>query len=141
MFALVAYGSGVASADPLLGKTYSDASAVASGWNRDVVIETVAGSRLAQADCIVASWRKWDKRDADGNVVKQVLMNLNCNQGLASAGNPGNSLASPEGRQRAKDNVMAAGIAKNDKDCHQSDAAMAWCQALCHRTGLCNEDA
>lgn len=139
--AIALFGNGLAAADPLKGKTYGDASAVVSDWKREMVVETVAGAQLATDECIVASWRKWDKTDANGDVTKEVLVNLNCYQGLASAGSPGNSAASPEGRQRAKDVVMAQGIAKNDEDCRQSDAAMAWCEALCNRTGLCEVGA
>jgi hypothetical protein len=135
------FGAGTASADALTGKTYSDAAAIVSGWNRTAVVETVNGSQLASDDCIVSSWRKWTTTDPAGKRLNQVLMNLNCNQGLAAPGKPGNSMASPEGRQRAKDNTMAALVAKNDKDCYQSDAAMNWCVALCNRTGLCSVGA
>lgn len=49
-----------------------------------------------ESDCIVTN--AWDKPLVSGPR-NQVLVALNCNSALASPDSPGNSLASPEGRQ------------------------------------------
>jgi hypothetical protein len=133
------FGSGVAqAADPLIGKTYADASSTISKWNASAVIATVSGDKKATDDCIVTSWHKSMFLDSSGDGPSaEVLVNLNCNGSVATAGTPGNSAASPEGRQAAKDNSMAEAINKNPAACQKSDAAMQWCQNLCNKTGLC----
>src|SRR3954451_9141201 len=94
-----AHGLSAADTDPLAGKTYKDASAlVAEGGNKSV-IATVVGSRLAIDDCIVTTWRKSNFRDIGGKErAGAVLLNLNCNGLVASAGSPGNSVTSAEGK-------------------------------------------
>jgi len=44
LFSVTMLGSGIASADPLVGKTYSDASAFIAKYNGKPVIATVIGS-------------------------------------------------------------------------------------------------
>lgn len=107
--ALLATGSGLAVADndPLIGKTYGDAVAAVSNWgNTTAVIDTVVGGRLSTDDCFVSSWRRANFLDIGGakRPGSTVLMNINCNAAVASAGSPGASAGSPEGRV-AKHNI------------------------------------
>ena len=59
-------GSGVASADPLIGKTYSDAAAFIAKYNGKPVIGTVSGDQLQTGDCVVTSWHKSMFLDSSG---------------------------------------------------------------------------
>lgn len=96
---LLATANGVSAADPFVGLTYKDAAAKATGRSATAVIQTVVGSQLATDDCIVTTWSKSSFLDIGGKPRKQAyLFNLNCNDAVASAGSPGNSLASVEGR-------------------------------------------
>ena len=137
---VAAFGSGVASADPLNGKTYSDAVATIQGWGKSAtaVISTVSGSQVDTNDCIVTSWHKSIFRDASGvQRSGQYSLNLDCNQHLASPGHPGNSAVSPEGRKAKEDNANAEYVAKNPSICDKDKNTVKWCTDLCNKTGLC----
>jgi hypothetical protein len=97
--------SGVAAADDYAGKTYADTSAALSNANMKPVIATVVGSTLPLNKCIVTHSEKapWLKGDNFAQVTNTVLLNLNCNAAVATAGLPGNSAASPEGRAAKKE--------------------------------------
>jgi hypothetical protein len=99
--ALAVFGSGIASADALVGKTYAQAESAIGEWGAESVVATVVGSRLPQEDCLVTSWHK------DSNDKGKVLVSLNCNAAYASAGSAGNSAASPEGRAARKAELAA----------------------------------
>jgi hypothetical protein len=141
MVAAVTLGSSVASADPFVGITYSDAAAKISDINGKATVATVNGSPVATGDCIVVSWHRANFLDSSGgHRPKEFLLNLNCNDRLASPGHPGNSLASPTGRQQKHDEGLAAKIAKG--------TALPWCeehakrcQDVCTQTGLCEYKA
>jgi hypothetical protein len=99
---LLASFSGLASAksDPFVGKKYSEAVAAASDVGADSVIETVIGSRLPTDDCLVTTWSRSSFLGIGGEKRKGTfLFNLNCNDVVASAGSPGNSASSPQGKQ------------------------------------------
>lgn len=133
-------GSGVASADALIGQTYNDAAAmISSKWNGKAVIGTVNGDQLQTGDCIVTGWHKSKYLDASGenHRTDEIVLHLNCNNRLASPGHPGNSSMSPDGVKAKKDEAAAANINKDPQFCKQSDAVMQWCQKVCNRTGLC----
>jgi hypothetical protein len=139
--AVATFGSNVASADALVGRTYAEAKAKAAEYNAKATISTVNGSQLAVDDCVVVSWRRGNFLDSSGSShPKEFLVNLDCNERLATPGHPGNSLASPAGRAQRRDEVMAAKIAKNP--------ALPWCSAhaercqqVCESTGLCEYKA
>jgi hypothetical protein len=96
-------GLSAANADPLIGKTYKDASATVSQWGSTPVIATVFGDRLATDECIVTTWQK-SQRMIEGNRKSAVLINLYCNAAVAQAGSSGNSAASAEGKI-ARENI------------------------------------
>ena len=132
-------GAGAASADPLIGKTYSDASGmVADQWNATPVIATVSGDQLSTDECIVSSWSRSSSIDAlTGRNSQNVLLHLNCNAKVAEAGVPGNSAATPVGKQAKQDINRANSINDNPDACYKSDDNLTYCKRICQRTGLC----
>jgi hypothetical protein len=107
--AMTVFGSGVAGGSPSVsGKTFSEASATLQQAGYTVKVSTVVGDRLSQSDCVVTG-QSDSATSAFGpsqfNAVKDktVLLSLNCNAGLASATDAGNSAASPEGMKATKD--------------------------------------
>jgi hypothetical protein len=133
------FGSGVASADALTGKSYSEASAQISKWNGKAVVATVNGDQVEKDDCIVTSWQKSMFLDSSGDNSRsnEYVLHLNCNNPLASPGHPGNSVMAPEGVKAKKDQDAAANINQNPEFCEESDDIAKWCEGVCERTGLC----
>jgi hypothetical protein len=99
------FGTGIAAADDYAGQTYSDASSAISDAGKKAVIASRAGDTLADDDCIVTHSQSapWLKGDDFSPVTDTVLVYLNCNATVANAKDPGNSAASPEGRQAIAD--------------------------------------
>lgn len=142
LLAVVTFGSGSASADPLAGITYSAATEKIAGWGGTAVISTVNGSALETDDCIVSSWQKsmfidpsWKGRNGE------FLLNLDCNGLVAGPGHPGNSAMSAAGKKAKKDQLDASYIVKNPQVCEKNENTVAWCAQLCKRTGLCDYGA
>jgi hypothetical protein len=133
------FASGVASADPYAGKTYDEAAAKIAGWKGKPVVGSVSGGLLDTGDCIVTSSHKSIFLDPSGRNSRssEVVLNLNCNNHVASAGHPGNSAMSPEGIAGKKDQQLAAKISNNPSWCQETDTNMTYCAAVCKRTGLC----
>jgi hypothetical protein len=131
--------SGVASADGMAGMTYDAAAAAISGWKGKPVIGTVSGGLLETGDCIVTSSHKSIFLNPSGRNTRssEVVLNLNCNNPVASPGHPGNSAMTPQGVKAKKDQASAAQITKNPQICQKSDDLATWCEAVCKRTGLC----
>jgi hypothetical protein len=101
-------GPGVATADDYAGQKYSDVTSALGDANMKGVIATRTGDSLADDDCVVthSELAPWLKGDDFTPVTDTVLLYLNCNAGVASAKESGNSKASPEGRaaiQQAKE--------------------------------------
>jgi hypothetical protein len=97
---MVFIGSGIAAADDYSGQTYGDASKAISDAGKKAVIASRAGDTLSDDDCIVTHSQSapWIKGDDFSAVTDTVLVYLNCNATVATAKDPGNSAASPEGR-------------------------------------------
>ena len=97
-------GSPVASADSYAGQTYADAASAASGSGMTVVVGGKVGSELPTDQCIVTRSQKapWIK-GSNFQPTNTMMLFLNCNAALASAGKPGNSAASPQGQQALKE--------------------------------------
>jgi hypothetical protein len=93
-------GTGIASADDYAGKTYADASQAISDAGKKAVVASRAGDTLSQDECVVTSSQSapWIKGDDFAPVTDTVLLYLNCNATVATAKEPGNSAASPEGK-------------------------------------------
>ncbi|MCV7215953.1 hypothetical protein H7J51_11750 [Mycobacterium crocinum] len=99
------FGTGVASAiNEYAGQTYADASQAISDAGQSATIATRVGSFLPTDQCMVTGSRSADFLDSSGtNPGNRVLLYLNCNNTFATAGVPGNSLGSPEGRAARAD--------------------------------------
>jgi hypothetical protein len=97
-------GTGVAGAAPdTTGQTFSAASAALSAAGLRAVASTVVGDQKAQSDCIVTRQRTISTplNGSHPSGTGSVLLSLNCYATAASAGSPGYSAASPEGRAAA----------------------------------------
>jgi hypothetical protein len=105
------FGAGIAGAAPdVVGDTYGDASSTIQQSGGTAVVATRTGSGADTDDCIVTN--AWDasfirEGESSGG---EVMVALNCNGDVASAGKPGNSVASPAGREAkaAQDEADAA---------------------------------
>lgn len=97
---MAAFGTGIASAEDYSGKTYKDVQADLGKAKQKGVIAARFGDELADDDCIVTHSQQaaWLKGDDFAPVTDTVLLYLNCDAGVASATQAGNSAASPEGR-------------------------------------------
>jgi hypothetical protein len=102
--ALGLFGAGVASAAPdVVGMTYGDAvSAVEEDGGTAKIAVTVGDRQDAMGDCLVTNATDApfvrDSGGEFGHADSEVLLTLNCNRGAATAGVPGSSAASPDGR-------------------------------------------
>ena len=117
--ATMVFGNGVAAAaDDYAGQKYSDVQSKLGDADLTGVIATRSGDSLDDDDCMVTSSEKapWLKGDDFAPVTDTVLLNLNCNAGVASAKDSGNSKASPEGK-------AAIAAAKQEADQEQQQAA------------------
>lgn len=147
--AAVAFSAGVAGASgpDLSGQTYGKAAEQLKGWGLTPVIASVVGDQLPTDDCIVTSSTRASNLDSSGRSRgPQTLLQLNCNQQLAEPGKPGNSAASPAGRQmkslqqqgtklgRDYDAALAAGV---EPWC---GSHVSTCQSICDKSGTCSED-
>jgi hypothetical protein len=133
------FASGVAVADPYTGQTFADASAHAGKVNRVAKVATATGSVLEISECIVTHWQESSARDSSGDPIqpREILLDLNCNAKVATAGTPGNSAATEQGRSQKRDERAAAKINTDPSVCQTSDEQLAYCRRVCKRTGLC----
>lgn len=93
-------GTGIAAADDYAGQTYADASAAASDAGESVVIAAKVGDKVSEDECLVTRSQPTPFTSAvDGSAADGIQFYLNCNGGVASVTKPGNSLASPAGRE------------------------------------------
>ena len=99
------FGSGVASAtNEYAGETYADAAQAISDAGESPTIATRVGSFLPTDQCTVTGSRSANFLDSSGtNPGGRVLLYPNCNNTFATAGVPGNSVGSPEGRAARSD--------------------------------------
>ena len=101
--AIISSGAGIAAAavPDVVGQTYRDAKNTIQSQGSAVVIATRTGGSADVDKCIVTNaWAKPSftlPREAPGP--NEVWVALSCNAAIAGPGTPGNSAASPEGRQ------------------------------------------
>ena len=105
------FGAGIAGAAPdVVGDTYSDASSTIEQSGGRAIVATRTGSGADTGDCIVTN--AWDASFVREGASSsgEVMVALNCNGDVASAGKAGNSAASPAGREAktAQDEAEAA---------------------------------
>ena len=112
------FAPGAAAADDYAGQKFSDVMSSLGNADMKGVIATRTGDSLDDDDCMVTHSEKapWIKGDDFAPVTDTMLLDLNCNAGVASAKSSGNSKASPEGRaaieaakeEAAKEQAQAA---------------------------------
>jgi hypothetical protein len=118
------FGVGIAGAAPdVVGDTYSDASSAIEEAGGTAVIATRVGSGADEGECIVTN--AWDAafiRDGE-SASGEVMVALNCNSQVASAGKSGNSAASPAGREaKAAEEEAAAAEEQQLEEVNTPDA-------------------
>lgn len=116
------FGTGVAAADDYAGETYADASSAAGDAGMTVVVAGRVGDKLSQDDCLVTRSQVAPFASANDGIHydSQIQFYLNCNGGVASATTPGNSAASPTGRE-----TIAAQQEAEAQQNEQDELAMA----------------
>ncbi|AKK29425.1 hypothetical protein [Mycobacterium sp. EPa45] len=120
---VVVFGSGTAFAiNEYAGMTYADASQKISQAGQSATIATRVGSFLPTDQCVVTGSRSADFLDSSGtNPGNRILLYLNCNNTFATAGVPGNSMGSPEGRAARSD--YEEKLAQAQAEAQQSQAS------------------
>lgn len=126
---LCAAGIAAAASPPdVVGKDYSDASGTLSDAGFTPVVSTTFGDRKARSDCVVVNEVARTvppPENSGGSATSEVLVSLNCEAGVASATQPGNSLASPEGRKAAEEAAEKAREAQEQQQQEQQAAQPA----------------
>ena len=119
----VMFGSGTAAAiNEYAGQTYADAAQAISDAGQTATISTRVGSFLPTDECIVTGSRSANFLNSSGtNAGGRVLLFLNCNNSFATAGVPGNSLGSPEGRQARADYDQKQAEAEQEAQAQQDE--------------------
>jgi len=137
--AALTIGAGTAAAkEPYVGSTYADAAAKLTQRGYTPVVSTVVGDQLKTEDCIVTASRKATYPKSDNfDHAKDYLLALNCSAPLAH-GEPGNSLATPEGLARKKIEQRAAKYNAHPESCAKNLDA---CKKFCDKNeGVCSKD-
>lgn len=106
------FGGGTASAvDPLVGRSYADASAdITNLWKAHPVLASVVGDGRPLEKCIVSSWRKETKTG-------KIYLSLYCDDSFASATDAGHSAGSAEGRAAKKHAADVEWLQNNPDQC------------------------
>lgn len=135
------FGNGVASAD-YTGQTYAQAAANIEKSNLKAVISSVVGDQLATDDCIVTSSRVSGFLDSSGQQSdRSILLSLNCNEAVAKAGTPGNSVATPQGKKAKKDQGDAEYFSTHPEWCLPGGKYRSPCKTICTKnSSLCTSD-
>lgn len=113
--------AGVASAAPsVVGMTYDKAKAAVSGAGLTSEVSTSTGTELQQGGCIVTNQvLRPASTFGHQSIPAKVMLSLNCNAPVASAGQAGNSAASPEGQAALKQQAKVQFL--------QTPDGQAWC--------------
>ena len=138
--AFVVFGTGTSAAkDPFVGLTYAEVTGKIADFGGNAVVATVVGAQLPMDECIVESWHKSSYPERTNfDLEASYLLALNCSAKLAHAGQPGNSLSTPEGRARKEIEVTAERF--NDKP-ELCDTYMTTCKRICEaEKGPCSKE-
>ncbi len=145
VFAVI-FGAGPAGADDeYVGNTYAKAQERSGGR---VVIASRTGSYLPTEECIVTSNRTASFADSSGNRNAKILADLNCNDPM-SAGHPGYSAASEQGKKAASLKQFAKNISKDYASklekgetpyCGETDRRIEVCQNACRDSRSCSPE-
>ena len=106
-------GGGVAHADdPLVGKTYADATELINQWKAHPTVASTFGDQLTRDKCIVSAWKKDTKTG-------KIALSLYCDVAVAANGDAGRSAASPEGRAAKQHDSNVKYLHENPAVCVQ----------------------
>ncbi|WP_133066867.1 hypothetical protein [Mycolicibacterium sphagni] len=136
---LLGGGLATGSGDPdLSGETYAKASQDIKSWGGKAEIGTVIGDQVATDDCIVTRSRRPGYLNSSGTKdTTEYVLDLFCGTTLAAPGKPGNSAASPQGKQEQHNLKAIEWINQDPKNC----AGQTWCKPLCDKyPGKCSQD-
>ena len=102
--ALVLCGVAHAGSPDVVGQKYGDASGTLGDAGFTPVVSTAVGDQEPESNCVVV--RQQDRTvqpaaNSSGSATNETLLSLNCDEAVATATKPGNSLESPEGRAAA----------------------------------------
>jgi hypothetical protein len=120
--ALISSGTAWAVAPNVVGQKYGDAVGALGDAGYRPIVSTTVGDRLQRPDCLVVnqvSRTVAPPPNSSGSATNEVLLSLNCEHALASAGAPGNSAGSPVGSQAS----VASSIASMSAEASASQAA------------------
>lgn len=122
-----AFGAGTASAiNEYEGMTYADAANSIAGWGGTPVISSKVGSFLPTSQCVVTGSHNSSSLNSSGQSSgSKVLLDLNCNYMFSLPGVPGNSKASPEGREAYDQAVQQAQQAQEAQQAQAGEEAGA----------------
>jgi hypothetical protein len=99
----------------VVGQKYSDATSALGDAGFKPIVSTTVGDHLQRSDCMVTNQVQrtvQPPQNSSGSATNEVLLSLNCEAAVASAGSPGNSAGSPVGSQaRASQEAAAASSA------------------------------
>ena len=148
------FGPGSAGAvNEFNGMTYAKAQQTATAHGNVLILSTKTGSYLDMDDCMVVGTRKADFLDSSGRSAggNRYLIDLNCNDLSAQNGHPGNSAATPEGKQVMEAKVNAEAISKDyakateagkTPACFRDDGggSTRWCVKVCTTSKSCSAE-
>lgn len=137
----VVFGAGFAGADnEYKGRTFAQVQEATGG---QAIVASRTGSYLATEECIVTG----NRRATYGNGNTKILVDLNCND-IMTAGHPGYSASSEQGKRAQKLRRDAANISNNyeksvsagkDPWCADPETAQR-CLRICEQSGSCSEE-
>jgi hypothetical protein len=139
----VIFGAGPAVADnEYKGLTYAK---VQERTGNRAVISSRTGSYLPTEECIVTGNRRASFLDSSGNGNAKILVDLNCNDTM-TAGHPGYSVASEQGKKAQQVKDLAANASKNYARAVEA-GTQPWCaerinrcQQACQQAGTCSQE-
>jgi len=139
MAASAIFGMGTASAiNEYVGMTYDKASQQISSWGGTATIATRTGEELQTGDCMVVGSRTASFLGSSGfSGGSQVLLNIDCTKALAEPGHPGNSAASPEGKQVKQQQSDLKWLNENPDYCSEY---ADYCKQICDAySSMCSD--
>ena len=122
--ALINSGVAWATAPNVVGQKYSDATSSLGDAGYKPIVGTTVGDHLQRPDCLVTNQvarTVQPPADSSGSATNEVVLSLNCEAAVASAGTPGFSAGSPEG-SRASASQAAASASQAAQDSQTADS-------------------
>ncbi|KDF00735.1 hypothetical protein Y900_017785 [Mycolicibacterium aromaticivorans JS19b1 = JCM 16368] len=125
------FGGGIAGAVPdWSGQAYGKASKEISQYGYTAAIASVVGDQVPLDDCLITRSSKASKLNSSGRSPgTEILLHLDCFGKLAEPGKPGNSAASPEGRQTKNDLLQLEYFNINPDKC--AKPLDVYCKMMC----------